>query len=305
MGKINLTALRVRRRALADIQAGRTQNFPVWLNAIADIPPAQILTRQQPIPHPETQVRMTKVEGKKDPVQVVTVTQRRKPKSAKASRLFSPVEIKYEEDKLRQQFFQDHPWELARPRVVVETTGNQHKNSDFSKTVSQPHLPLSGENVIQRQLHLLENVPDMTVESAYDIARREFYQLRRREAVQKRIAKEEAEHMGAEPEEGVLQWGMRVENKWYNDWQDWSEAQVSEQMQRSAAFADSAAPVDDTLLGGTSPDEPLRLQEQSQQQRQQQQPQPGQVRGPQVGGRGSGTSPFDIQRARNDKFARA
>lgn len=304
MGKINLTALRVRRRALADIQAGRAQSFPVWLNAIADIPPAQILTRQQPIPHPETQVRMKTVEGKRNPVQVVTVTQRRKPKSAKASRLFSPVEIKYEEDKLRQQFFQDHPWELARPRVVVETTGNQHKQSDFSKSVSQPHLQLSGENVVQRQLHLLENVPDMSVESAYDVARREFYHLRRREAVQRRVAKEEAEHMGAEPEEGVLQWGMRVENKWYNDWQEWSEGQVMEQMQRSAAFSDSVAPVDDTLIGGTTPDEPLQLQErgqQSQQPQSQQQPQTRQ----QFMGRGGAPNPFAVQQARNEKFARA
>ena len=37
--------------------------------------------------------------------------------------MFTPAPVKYEEDKLRWEYFNDHPWELARPRVVLEKDG--------------------------------------------------------------------------------------------------------------------------------------------------------------------------------------
>ncbi|KAJ9663557.1 mitochondrial ribosomal small subunit component [Neophaeococcomyces mojaviensis] len=248
MGRINLTPLRVRRRALADLQANRIPIAPVWLDVVADIPPAQILTRQQPQQHVVTQTRTRSLpDGRTEKVTLPAPTPRKR-KSAKPSRLFAPVEIKYEEDKLRKQFFSDHPWELARPRVVVETTGNQHATSDYSKGLLQPNVPLSGESVVQRQLHLLQTVPDITEPQAYDMARREFYVLRRQEATKRRIAKEEAMHMGAQPEMSILQWSMKIENKHYNDWEEWSRQQVVEQMQRSAAFSGEVMNAEDNVL---------------------------------------------------------
>ncbi|KAK5080072.1 mitochondrial ribosomal small subunit component [Exophiala xenobiotica] len=254
MGRINLTPLRVRKRALADLQANRIPTPPVWLEVLADVPPAQILTRQQPQQHPLVQVRTKSLpDGKTEQVAIAAPT--RKPKSSKRSRMFAPVEITYEEDQLRKQFFQDHPWELARPRTVLETTGDQHKNSDYSKGLQQPTVPLSGESVVQRQLHLLQTVPDITTDQAYDIARREFYTLRRQEATRRRIAKEEALHMGAQPERSILHWSMQIENKHYNDWEQWSKSQVMEQIQRSAAFSGAVAPeAEQKMLGGDGQD---------------------------------------------------
>lgn len=254
MGRINLTPLRVRKRALADLQANRTPTPPVWLDVLADIPPAQILTRQQPQQHPLVQVRTKSLpNGRTEQVAIAAPV--KKPKSSKRSRMFAPVEIKYEEDQLRKQFFSDHPWELARPRMVLETTGNQHADSDYSKGLQQPTVPLSGESVVQRQLHLLQTVPDITTDQAYDVARREFYALRRQEATRKRIAKEEALHMGAQPERSILQWSMQIENKHYNDWEQWSRSQVMEQIQRSAAFSGAVAPeAEQKVLGGDGSD---------------------------------------------------
>lgn len=238
MGKINLTPLRVRKRALADLGAGRIPTPPVWLDIVANNPPAQILTRQQPHKHELVKIRTRALPGTNGKTQQIALTEpRRKSKSAKASRMFAPVEIKYEEDQLRKRFFQDHPWELARPRTLVETDGNQHQNSDYSKGLVQPDVSLSGESVVQRQLYLLNNVPDITVDQAYDVARREFYTLRRQEEVKRRIAKEEAMHMGAEPEKGVLEWSVPIEDAMYKDWEDWSKQQVSEQISRNAAFS--------------------------------------------------------------------
>lgn len=132
---------------------------------------------------------------------------------------------------------------------MVETTGNQHADSDYSKGLLQPGVLLSGESVVQRQLHLLQTVPDITEPEAYDIARREFYILRRQEATRKRIAKEEAMHMGAQPEMSILQWSMKIENKHYDDWEEWSKKQVVEQMQRNAAFSGEVLNAEDTMLG--------------------------------------------------------
>lgn len=247
MGKINLTPLRVRSRALADLQAGRTSVPPVWINIIKEVPPAQVLTRQQPQKHPVSQIR-TRTLPSGQTEQYAIIAPSRKPKSYKPSRLFAPVEIKYEEDQLRKQFFQDHPWELARPRMVLETSGNQHANSDYSKGLLQPMVPLSGESVVQRQKYLLENVPDITIEQAYDIARREFYTLRRQEAIRRRIAKEEALHMGADTEKSILQWSMQIENKHYDDWEEWSRSQVVELIHKNAAFSGEALPSPEQTL---------------------------------------------------------
>lgn len=134
---------------------------------------------------------------------------------------------------------------------MVETTGNQHADSDYTKGLQQPGVPLSGESVVQRQLALLQNVPDMTVAQAYDVARREFYQLRRREDTVKRVALEEAMHNGADPDKTVLQWSQEVENKVYDQWEEWARSEVVAQMQRSAAFAgETAVEGEDKALQG-------------------------------------------------------
>jgi small subunit ribosomal protein S23 len=46
--------------------------------------------------------------------------------------MFQPVKVKYEEDKLRWEYFNDHPWELARPRIVLENDGRDSEKWDWS-----------------------------------------------------------------------------------------------------------------------------------------------------------------------------
>lgn len=56
-----------------------------------------------------------------------------------------PPQIVYEEDKLRQEFFGDHPWELARPRMMHETPGNVVSNKRYANGVEIPGVQTSGE----------------------------------------------------------------------------------------------------------------------------------------------------------------
>lgn len=95
---------------------------PVWYHVIESIPPSEVLTRPLPPQH-------------KAP----------NPRVRKASRLFQPQHIVYEEDELRSQFYRDHPWELARPRMIIETDGKDAQRYDWSKGLRQPGMPLCGE----------------------------------------------------------------------------------------------------------------------------------------------------------------
>jgi small subunit ribosomal protein S23 len=233
MGRINLTPLRVRRRALANLETRRTTTRPAWLDIVGDIPPAQIFVRSQPQEHPLTKLQTG-----------LPASKRRR----KASKLFQPVQIRYQEDQLRKRFYSDHPWELARPRVVLERDGEEGNNVDWSRGVYQPGRPTTGEDVVQRQLHLLQTQPKLSIDQAYDKARKEFYEIRQQDDIQRRIAAEEAEHSGAYFGPSILQWSMQIENKQYDDWEEWSRKTVVEQMQRNAAFAGDTTNVEDDLL---------------------------------------------------------
>src|ERR1700730_6322494 len=81
-------------------------------------------------------------------------------------------------------------------------------------------------SVIQRQLWLLHNVDGMTSTKAYDIARGEFYTLRHEEAVERRVAKEEALSTGAYFGKSILEIGMELEDQSYEEWKAWAMKEV-------------------------------------------------------------------------------
>ncbi|KAL4873186.1 hypothetical protein BDV12DRAFT_160544 [Aspergillus spectabilis] len=229
MGKYNLTALRVRETAVKSQAAGKIRWMPEWVDVVRDIPPAQVLVRDRPQQHQLVRQRLKTIPGTSEKQVVFDVQEKRK-KSKKASRMFLPVEIKYEEDQLRTEFFQDHPWELARPRILLETSGKDFERYNW-KTLRQPGKKLDGESVVQRQLWLLNNVPDMTKSAAYDIARREFYRLRLQEDIERRVAAEEAEATGATFGPNRIDISMELEKQQYEIWKSWAktEAQIVEQ----------------------------------------------------------------------------
>lgn len=119
MGRYDFRPLRVRQTAKSLYETKLTPRLPGWYKVLGDIPPGETLAR--PV------MRIPKVrQGKK------------------ASKLFKPLPIAYPEDKLRSDFFGDHPWELARPRVILEDSGNDSKGYDWSK-ITQRGKQLDGE----------------------------------------------------------------------------------------------------------------------------------------------------------------
>lgn len=95
----------------------------------------------------------------------------------------------------------------------------------------------SGISVVQRQLWLLNNVPDMNKSTAYDIARREFYKLRLQEDIQRRVAAEEAAAYGAEFGPSYMEIGMKMESEQYDKWVAWARETSLVQDQRKSALS--------------------------------------------------------------------
>lgn len=95
---------------------------PPWYQVIGSTPPSETFVRTIPPHHRQN--------SKKS----------RKPKN-----LYRPQEIVYPEDALRQTFYKDHPWELARPRTILEMDGKDAQRCDWSKGVRQPGVALTGE----------------------------------------------------------------------------------------------------------------------------------------------------------------
>ncbi|TAQ85070.1 hypothetical protein B7494_g6593 [Chlorociboria aeruginascens] len=205
-------------------------NPPPWYKIIGAVPPSEILTRPQP-----TQLRDQHM-GKK---------------ARKPSKMFKPHNIRYEEDELREQFYSDHPWELARPRIVLENDGKDGQRCDWS-SLRQRGRPLDGESVVQRQLWLLHNAPELTPEHVYDIARKEFYELRHEEEVERRVAKEEAMYTGAYFGKSALKVGMELEDETYEGWKVWATKEYETMVQqREAAYTGiGTANEDDGLVPG-------------------------------------------------------
>ena len=125
MGRYDFRPHRVHQAATQLLASKRITTPPPWYNVIGNVPPPQILIRNQPVEHEHQQ-------------------HFKRSKRKKASRIFSPQEITYEEDSLRREFFKDHPWELARPRIILENDGKDGQRRDWSH-IRQPGQPLNGE----------------------------------------------------------------------------------------------------------------------------------------------------------------
>jgi small subunit ribosomal protein S23 len=122
----NLKPSRVYQTATMLLESQSIIQPPPWYTTIGLIPPAEILTRTQPTQHREPT---------------------HKSRTRKPSKMFRPQPIEYEEDRLRKEFYGDHPWELARPRIVLENDGKDGQKCDWSR-IQQKGRPLNGERYV-------------------------------------------------------------------------------------------------------------------------------------------------------------
>lgn len=97
--------------------------------------------------------------------------------------------------------------------------------------------PLTTSSVVQRQLWLMKH-RDLSQPAAYDVARREFYKHRHLEDIRRRVAKEEALHVGAYFGKGPLEVGMELEDKTWESWKTWARKEIeADEAQRAQMFS--------------------------------------------------------------------
>ncbi|KAI5778236.1 mitochondrial ribosomal protein S25 [Geopyxis carbonaria] len=215
MGARHLRPLRVHLTASRMLAAGRLHAEPPWYRVVGAIPPTTTLVRPLPVQHSTP----------------------KKPRKAgrKPAGLFKPQRIEYPEDALRARFFKDHPWELARPRVLVENDGKDGARQDWSRIV-QLGKGVDGESVVQRQRWLMRN-QQMSATEAYDVARKEFYDYRMREDVERRVAAEEALAVGATFGKSYVEIGVQLENEALQEWKRKAMEVLTLKRGRQAAFS--------------------------------------------------------------------
>ncbi|KAF7551992.1 hypothetical protein G7Z17_g4632 [Cylindrodendrum hubeiense] len=169
------------------ILGSSASNPPPWYNIMTSVPPAESLVRTL------------------SPNRWAT-----NPKAKKPKNLFRPQRIAYLEDSLRNTFYKDHPWELARPRVILELDGKDY------------------QRVVQRQMWLMNN-EKMTKRNAYDVTRREFYRIRQEEQIEKRVAVEEARHVGAYFGKSRIDVAHHLEDREFENWKVWAGKETERQ----------------------------------------------------------------------------
>lgn len=84
----------------------------------------------------------------------------------------------------------------------------------------------------------MENREGMSKEQAYDIARKELYDIRQQQDIERRVAQEEARMVGAYFGKSRLEVSMELENAVYEKWKKWAEGEAQKlQAERDSAYA--------------------------------------------------------------------
>ena len=113
-------------------------------------------------------------------------------------------------------------------------------------------------SVVQRQMWLMKH-QGLSKPEAYDQARREFYRHRHLEDIRRRVAKEEALHVGAYFAKGPNEIGMELEDKAFEDWKRWAGVQIEdEQQMRAQMFSGPTAAEETNELDEDETDEVLQ-----------------------------------------------
>ncbi|KAF9908567.1 mitochondrial ribosomal small subunit component [Linnemannia zychae] len=206
------------------LKANLIKNPPVWYPAASLAPPSPTFLRERDPsganPHGQLPFeKAAEIKQKKEALAsgtpVPTPTHKELTRSSRSQKHLRwkterPQKIVYPEDKLRRRFYEDHPWELRRPRCLIETSGDGTRRNWTS--LLQPGrsiADLTGEDVIQYQLYLMTT--GKSEREAYHIATEEFYLHRAQEETEARVAKAQAMAFGLKPRRSFVMNGLKRE----------------------------------------------------------------------------------------------
>lgn len=214
--KVQTNAVNVLQRTSAYLRSGLLLNTPAWYEVVASLPPSNKFTREPRLVNPSSNENIACLKEASQHPNAKGLYKTRTKRSERritANRLYKAPHLKFVEDKLREIFYQQHPWELSRPKILVENEGGEEY--DWCN-IQQLGKPLDGESVVQRTLYLLKRQKEFI--EAYDQARFEFYRLRMQQEVEQQVAQEEAEMFGSVYGPSAIEFGVEQEQKVIDAW---------------------------------------------------------------------------------------
>ncbi|EJS43317.1 rsm25p [Saccharomyces arboricola H-6] len=238
--KIQTNAVNVLQRTSAYLKSGLLKETPAWYNVVASILPSTKFTREPRFKNPSNGSILGKLVDVSERQHVnknglYKTRPNTNDKRVGVKKLYKPPKLTFVEDRLRALFYQQHPWELSRPKILVENEIGD-ENYDWSHMLQLGKL-LDGESVIQRTMYLLKTKQYKSTVEAYDHARYEFYALRMQEDMQQQVALEEAEMFGSIFGTSAIEHGIQKEQEVLDVW----ERKVIEETELMAARSSNPA----------------------------------------------------------------
>lgn len=151
-------------------------------------------------------------------------TNNSKKKSRALTPKLNPKPIVYDEDKIRQQFFRDHPWEAYRPKTLVEMAEESGRevrvNGDDKRLRSYGRNP-SVEDFVSCTLNA-HRKGGLSLSQAYHNTLSSYHGLKAEHEHATRYAILEAKHYGADLGKTETQRGFEKEDKALESWAAWA-----------------------------------------------------------------------------------
>lgn len=236
-------AVNVLEKTTEYLRAGVLKKQPAWYHVVGSHPPSKGFIRQPKLSNPSKEQSIEPAQRERKTVARKKIIYDTRTKAIKRD-VYNIPRLSYMEDQLRSLFYEQHPWELSRPKILLENTGDDAKHQDWSQ-IQQINKQLDGESVVQRTIYLLNNSEDLSLQDAYEKAKLEFYRLRIEQEIEEQVSKEENEMFGAGYKESPMEFGAAVEQKFIDKWKiDATEA--TKVIEASRVSPQSAWGQDDT-----------------------------------------------------------
>ncbi|KAG8723797.1 mitochondrial ribosomal small subunit component [Ceratobasidium sp. 428] len=194
------------------LQSGSLQEPPAWYSAVVAYPPLPLPPRAPP-PRPDVDRPQSKLASH----------QHAHHASQKHSRTPRPKAeaVEYPEDRIRRQFYMDHPFEAYRPRSLIESAPGIELDRGPSglewKRLRQRGRNPSPEDVVKFTLNLHDH-HEVPLSEAYATAVAQYRSLRSERTVASAVAVLEAEAMGAEFGPTEIERGLGLEAAALESW---------------------------------------------------------------------------------------
>ncbi|SNX82526.1 related to RSM25 - mitochondrial ribosomal protein, small subunit [Melanopsichium pennsylvanicum] len=221
------------------LESGFFKTPPAWFEAVNNHPPV-IVPARHPVQRPDedlprrlrstTQTRLSKV-GSSSKTSVNSQQQQwgrdptnSKKKSRTLTPKLTPKPIVYDEDKVRQQFFRDHPWEAYRPKTLVEMSaqvGDETRVHGDPKRLRSYGRNPSVEDLIVCTL-AAHRQGGLSLSQAYHNTLSSYHGLKAEHEHATRYATLEANYYGADLGKTETQRGFEKEDKALESWAVWA-----------------------------------------------------------------------------------